>query len=123
MFTKQKAISITYDNNKSTKAHSLDHFCGLAEIEAKKGFTSVYVHSSNDPNYFDLTINIEANDDDFYDVTSTIRKRDLQFRNSVYKTLAKLFPNLTIQIIWYSGFEYHKYETLTTKNKQPKIIF
>ena len=122
MFTKQQAISITYDNNKSTKAHSLDHFCGLAEVEAKKGFTSVYVHSPDDPNYFDLTINIEANDDDFYDVTSTPRKRE-QFRNSVYKTLAQLFPNLTIQIIWYSGFEHHKYETLLTTNGKPQITF
>ena len=71
---------------------------------------------------FDLAINIEANDNDFYDVTSTPRKSE-QFKNSVYKTLAQLFPNLTIQIIWYSGFEYHKYETLLTTNGKPQIKF
>lgn len=109
-FTATEAIDITYDYGQKSTAHDLKHFAELADIKNTKGFTSVWIHSSE---YGDLDIHIEAYDDEFYELTSTDKKRD-KFKDRVHNTITKLFPHMEINVVWYSGFDHHKYVTLNT---------
>ena len=115
-FTAQETIDLTYNYGQSTSSENLNFFMEKAGRKPLLGFTSVFVHSpeQSDAN---LLINIEAYDDEFDHVTKNNTERT-KFVNKTYRYLAKLFPNMTIDIIWYSGFEHHKYERIYTSEQQ-----
>ena len=115
-FTAQEAIDITYDYGQSSTSQSLDVFMTKAGYKPFKGANSVYIHSPESHD-LDLTINIEAYDNDFDVVTSTTAKRE-QFKERIHKYLRYLFPNMTISITWYSGYNYHQYYTLNTSTEK-----
>lgn len=118
-FTVQDVINVT-ENDDSTSAQSLDWFMEQAKLKPFKGASSVFIqeHGNSDA---DLIISIEAYDDDFYDATDTSVKLDA-FRDRVYKYLAKLFPDMTIFVVWYSGYTFHTFHVLETNNAQVKIF-
>lgn len=107
-FTTKEAIDFTNIDNKSVK--SLKEFLEAAQIKPAKGFNSVFIHPSPEQ-YADLRIEIEAYDDDFYDVTESNSKRN-DFVKRVHKRLQQLFPYSRMDVVWYSGFEYHTYYEL-----------
>ena len=119
-FTIDEVIDLTYGHRQSTSVHSLDWFMEQTNLRPFKGASSCFIHKATDPDA-DLMIAIEAYDDDFYDVTETETKRDA-FQQRVYNQLAKLFPDMTIYVAWYSGFDYHVYQLLQTTNTQLTVF-
>lgn len=108
-FTKENVLEMTYHGD---KVHDLAWFLEQAGGKPFKGATSVFIHGPEESSC-DLTVAIEAYDDAFDDVTRTPKLRDA-FKARVYRHLTKLFPNITIDVVWYSGYSYHQYDILTT---------
>ena len=98
----------TYTKEEVTSGHDLTYFMD----RPFKGATSVFVHPGESDGA-DLTVNIEANDNTFYEVTKNPSSLD-RFVERVHRNLTKIFPNMMIEVIWYSGFNYHQYFYLDT---------
>lgn len=104
----------TFDKDfikKQTKVLDLADCMKLAGYKRiPQGFTSVFIHEGTGGEC-ELNVNVEAYDGHFDKVTATESKRDA-FVERVHKYLLKLFPENTIEITWYSGFNYHQFRIL-----------
>ena len=98
----------TYTKEEVTSGHDLTHYMN----SPFKGATSVFVHPG-ESDMVDLTVNIEAYDDTFYEVTKNPSSLD-RLVDRVNRNLTKIFPNMLIEVVWYSGFVYHRTVYLDT---------
>ena len=98
----------TYTKEEVTSGHDLTHYME----RPFKGANSVFIHPGESGGA-DLTVNIEAYDETFYEVTKNPSTRD-RFFDRVNQNLTKIFPNMLIEVVWYSGFDYHKSFYLST---------